>query len=104
MRYAVVVLLALSLSGCGGVVAVGGAATPGQLAVVSGNVTSVQLSSVASNGKFVQVTFVSLQTSGMTHQLTFCGNNANQFPMNTSVTVNFNPGQDCNQISVVITG
>ena len=104
MRYAVVVLLALSLSGCGGVVAIGGAASPGQLAVVSGTVTSVQLGSVASNGNLVQVTFVGFQTNFATNRLAFCGNTTNQFPMSTSVTVHFNPGQDCNVISVVVVG
>ncbi len=105
MRYAVVVLLALSLSGCGGVVAIGGAASPGNLAVVKGTVSSVQLSSVpGSSGSMVQVTFVGFQTNFNTSQVGFCGNATNQFPMNTMVTVNFNPGQDCNVISVVVVG
>lgn len=99
----VVVLLALILSGCGSVTAIGGF-TPGPMVVVSGTVSSVQISSVSGNGGMVQVTFVTLQTNGMANQLAFCGNNAGQFPMNTSVIVHFNPGQDCNVISVVITG
>ncbi len=104
MRYAVVLLLALSLTGCAGFVAVGGF-TPGPLVVVSGTVTSVQISSVAGGGgSFIEVTFVSLQTNGLNRQFAFCGNNATQFPMNTSVTVHFDPGNDCNVIAVVITG
>ncbi len=105
MRYAVVVLLALSLSGCGAMIGTGGAATPGQLSVVKGTVSSVQLSSVpGSSGSMVQVTFVGFQTNFNTSQFAFCGNATNQFPMNTMVTVNFNPGQDCNVISVVVVG
>ena len=103
MRYAVVVLLALSLAGCGGTIGIGGV-TPGYMVVVRGLVSSVQLSSVVATGGFVQVTLVGLETSGTTQQFAFCGDNSSQFPMHTSVTVNFNPGQDCNQISVVITG
>lgn len=104
MRYAVIFLLALSLCGCGAMVGTGGAATPGQLSVVKGTVSSVQLSSVPSNGGMTQVTFVGFQTNFTTSQMGFCGNVANQFPMNTSVTVNFNPGRDCNVISVVVVG
>ena len=104
MRPLWLLLLSLSLCGCGGVVAIGGAATPGELAVVKGTVSSVQLSSVPGNGGMVEVTFVGFQTGFMTSQIAFCGNSMNQFPMNTSVTVNFNPGQNCNVISVVVVG
>ncbi len=85
-------------------VGTGGAATSGQ-SVVKGTVSSVQLSSVpGSSGSMVQVTFVGFQTNFNTSQMAFCGNATNQFPMNTMVTVNFNPGQDCNVISVVVVG
>ncbi|MBZ5646230.1 MAG: hypothetical protein LAN37_03280 [Acidobacteriia bacterium] len=102
MRPLVVFVLALSLTNCGSITATGGF-TPGQMMVVSGTVSSVQVSTTSANGSMIQVTFVTLQTSGMPNQLTFCGNTASQFPMNTSVKVNFNPGQNCNQIVVVIT-
>ncbi len=86
-------------------VGIGGGASPGNLSVVKGTVSSVQLSSVAgSSGSMVQVTFVGFQTNFNTNQLAFCGNATNQFPMHTMVTVNFNPGQDCNQIAVVVMG
>ncbi len=104
MRYAIIVLLALSLCGCGAMIGTGGAATPGQLSVVKGTVSSVQLSSVPSNGGLTQVTFVGFQTNFATSQMAFCGNTVSQFPMNTMVTVNFNPGQDCNVIAVVVVG
>jgi len=103
MRYPVVLLLALSLTSCGSITAIGGF-TPGQMVVVSGTVSSVQVTTTSANGSMIQVTFVTLQTNGMSNQLTFCGDNANRFPMNTSVQVNFNPAQNCNQIVVVITG
>ncbi len=101
MRYAVSILFALSLIGCG--VSINGA-IPAPPNVVNGKVSSVQVSSVASSGSFIQVTFVTLQTSGFSNQLAFCGDAASQFPMHTSVTVNFNPGQNCNQIIVVVVG
>ena len=105
MRPFLVLLFGLFLSGCGGTVGIGGSASSGNLAVVKGTVSSVQLSSVAgSSGSMVQVTFVGFQTNFNTSQVTFCGNTTNQFPMNTMVTVNFNPGRDCNVISVVVVG
>jgi len=101
MRSLVALLLALSLTGCGGVTAFGFHTDMG---AVSGTVSSVHVSMVSGNGGFIQVTFVTLQTNGFSNQLAFCGDTAAQFPMNTSVTVKFNPGQNCNQIIVVITG
>lgn len=93
--------LALFLTSCGGITAIG---FHSDMRAVSGTVSSVQLSAVSGNGGFIQVTFVTLQTNGFPNQFAFCGNNVGQFPMNTSVTVKFNPGQDCNQIVVVVTG
>ncbi len=99
MRGLTAFLLALSLTGCGGLVGFNGSPS-GDPVTVSGTVTAVH---VSSDGSF-QFTFVTLATNGGPNQFTFCGNTAAQFPMNTSVTVHFNPGQNCNQIVVVITG
>lgn len=89
---------ALLLTGCGGIVAVG---FNSDMQAVSGTVSSVHVSA-SDAGAFI--TFVTLQSNGFPNQFAFCGDNAAQFPMNTSVTIRFNPGQDCNQIIVVITG
>ncbi len=108
MRYAALLLafvligsLSLPLSGCAGVTSFG---LHSDMHTVSGTISSVHVSMVSGDGGFIQVTFVTLQTNGFPNQLAFCGDAAAQFPMNTSVTVNFNPGQNCNQIIVVITG
>ena len=87
--------------GCGGVTTVG---FKSDFQTANGTVSSVQVSSIPGNGGFILVTFVTLQANGFPNQFTFCDDHASQFPMNTSVTVNFNPGQNCNQIVVVITG
>lgn len=93
----VVAFLTVSLTGCG-TFAVGFISNPGS---ATGTVSSVHLSVI--NGD-VQVTFVTLQNNGSSNQFAFCGDHVGQFPMNTSVTVRFDPGHDCNQIIVVITG
>lgn len=101
MRSLAALLLALSLASCGGVTSFGfrsGAKS------VSGTVSSVHVSTISGDSGFIQVTFVTLQTNGFPNQLAFCGDTTNQFPVNTSVTVNFNPGQNCNQIVIVVTG
>ncbi len=98
LAFALFLSLALSLAGCNGITAIG---FNSDLRAVSGTVSFVHLS-VSGDGAFI--TFVTLQTSGSSNQFAFCGDNAGQFPLNTSVTVKFNPGQNCNQIVVVIAG
>lgn len=95
---ALILVTAVALSSCGGVTAFG---FRSDLPAVSGTVSSVGLSVIDGN---VQVTVVTLQANGMSNQFAFCGDNRHRFPMNTSVTVQFNPGQNCNVIAVVITG
>ncbi|HYX68028.1 MAG TPA: hypothetical protein VE825_02765 [Terriglobales bacterium] len=95
---AFVLLSSLALTGCGGFTTVG---FRSDMQAVSGTVSSVHVSA-SNDGGFI--TFVTLQSNGSPNQFAFCGDNAGQFPMNTSVTVRFNPGQDCNVISVVIAG
>ena len=94
--------LALAITGCGGFTGVG---LKTDFHSASGTVSSVQVSTVGgSGGSSVVVTFVTLQASGSSSQFTFCGDAASRFPLHTSVTVDFNPGQDCNVISAVILG
>lgn len=91
-----VAVLILFLMGCA--ISGGFMSNPGS---ATGTVSSVHLSVI---GGDVQVTFVALRSNGFSNQLGFCCNHVAQFPMNTSVTVNFYPGQDCNQIIVIVTG
>lgn len=98
LAFALAISLALSLAGCNGITAIG---FNSDLRAVSGTVSVVHVS-FSSDGNFI--TFVTLQSNGFPNQLAFCGDNAAQFPLNTSVTVKFNPGQNCNQIVVVIVG
>lgn len=96
LAFVMVIALLPCLTGCGATVGF-----KSDLSAVSGTVSSVHVT-ISDDGS--SVTFVTLQSNGFANQLAFCGNNANQFPMNTSVTVKFNPGQNCNQIVVVIAG
>ena len=93
--------LTLVLASCAGVTSF---AAKSDFPAVSGTVSSVHLSVVSDGATSIQVTIVTLQNNGFPNQFTFCGDHSGQFPMNTSVTVNFNPGQNCNQIIVVIVG
>ena len=97
----IVSVLAIVLVSCGGTTQVGFVSN---FPAVTGSVSSVHLSVVSDGSTTIQVTVVTLQANGFPHQFTFCGDQASQFPMNTSVTVNFNPGQNCNQIIVVVAG
>jgi len=93
--------LALCCSGCSGVF-VGGAINPG-FSTVSGTVSFIQLSNVMDgSGGFVVVTFVTFQQSGAPSTVGFCGDQTSQFPMNQMVKTNFNPGQPCAGLIVVI--
>jgi hypothetical protein len=96
-------LLLLSVAGCGAVF-IGGAILPAT--TVTGSVTSVQLGSVVNSaGGTVQVTFVTLLQSSASSTIAFCSNHITQFPLNQTVSVNFNPGQPCGTIiAVVIVG
>jgi hypothetical protein len=84
-----------------GAVFVGGAIPP--TSTVVGSITSVQLGSVVNaTGGSVPVTFVTLSQSGTLTTVAFCNNQVSQFPLNQVVSVNFNPGQLCATIVVVV--
>jgi hypothetical protein len=94
-------LMFLCTTQCGSVF-VGGAIQPGT-ATVHGSITNVQLGNVISNvGSTVQVTFVTFLQGGAFTTLGFCNNQINQFPLNQTVNVNFNPGQSCATLIVVV--
>ncbi|SRR6266404_149793 len=92
--------LLMAATGCGSVF-IGGAIQPAT--IVRGSVTSVQLGNVLNqSGGTVQVTFVTLLQSSALTTIPFCNNQTNQFPLNQTVSVNFNPGQPCATIIVVV--
>jgi len=92
----VLVLALLLLStGCGNVF-VRGAIQPGS--TVQGSVSTVQLGTEET----VQVTFVTLLQDGTSSTIGFCGDQSALFPLDQTVRVNFNPGQPCATVIVVV--
>ena len=101
-RLAAVLLLAVTLAGCGGVTSFSFFSNPG-LARTSGLVSIVHFTVVSGpGGTFVNVTVVTLVQNGFSNTTDFCGDVRNDFPMNTFVNVNFNPGQPCATVVQVI--
>jgi hypothetical protein len=98
MRTLIAVLLAALLSllpGCDAVFVAGFVST----STVTGTVSIVGLT-VTDFG--TQVTFVTLVQSTITHDFNFCGNVVNQFPIGSTVRVNFTPGTSCSSNLVVV--
>ena len=101
-RLAVVVLLAVVLVGCSGVTSFrvfsnsASASTSGLVSIVHFTLVS------GPGGTFFNVTIVTLVQNGFSNTTDFCGDVRNQFPMNTFVTVSFNPGQPCATVVQVI--
>lgn len=91
-----VVSLLLFCAGCGKVF-VRGAIESGS--TIQGLVASVQLGSVRYGT--VQVTFVTFLQSGTSTTVGFCGDQTSLFPMDQTVTVDFNPGPPCATVIVV---
>ena len=95
-------VLLIGLVGCGGIVIQSDGVLGGGTTSFSGFVSIVQLSSIAHNGTFISVTVVTLLHSGTATHLTFCGNMASQFPVNTSVRVDFVSATPCSTAQLVI--
>jgi hypothetical protein len=95
------VLLLIGLAGCSGFVFVSNLPATGATSVV-GFVSIVQLGTVVHDGAFVSVTFVTFLHSGTATNLTFCGNVASQFPLNTNLRVDFVSTAPCSTTQVVI--
>jgi hypothetical protein len=92
--------LLLCATGCGSVF-IGGAIQTGSTA--RGSVSSVQIGNVVNGmGGTVQVTFVTFTQSGTFSTIGFCDDHISQFPLNQTVSVNFNPGQFCATIIVLV--
>ena len=92
-------LIALSLlyaTACGNVFVGGALRTP---STFEGTVGLVQLSDVDGN---VEVTFVTFLQNGSPFTIGFCGDQISRFPHSQTVRVNFNSGQTCATVVVVI--
>ncbi len=96
LSFIVVIGLILSCAGCGAFF-IGGAITTGS--TFQGTVSVAQLSAVNAN---VQVTFVTFLHNGSSSRMTFCGNQISLFPPNQTVQVNFNSGQPCATLLLVV--
>ena len=96
-----VLLLSLFLlsAGCGNVF-VRGAIEAGS--TIQGSVSVVQLGNTLNGMETVQVTFVTLLQNGTSSTIGFCGDQSVLFPLDQTVRVNFNPGQACATIVVVV--
>ena len=93
-------LLLMVSTGCGNVF-IRGAINPGS--TMTGAVTFVQLGNVLNgSGGTVQVTFVTFLQSGFSSTFGFCDDQRSRFPVDQTVRVNFNPGQPCATILVVV--
>ena len=93
-----VVALLLLCPGCGNVFVRGAI----NFSTISGFVSIVQLTTVIDDGSSVLVTFVTFLQQGTSTTMGFCGDQTSQFPLNQMVTTNFNPGQPCATLIVVI--
>ena len=96
-----VLLLSLLLfsTGCGNVF-VRGAIETGS--TIQGSVSIVQLGNTLNGMETVQVTFVTLLRNGASSTIGFCGDQTDLFPLDQTVRVNFNPGQPCSTVIVVV--
>jgi hypothetical protein len=96
LSFVVVVGSLISSAGCGAVF-VGGAITTGS--TIQGTVSIVQLVDVNGN---IQVTFVTFLQNGFSSSMNFCGNQISSLPLNRIVQVNFNSGQPCATLVLVV--
>jgi hypothetical protein len=92
-------LMWVSLCGCGAVVRVQGALPLG-VENVSGLVSGIQVTTIQ-NGTMIVTIVTFKETPGFT-TTTFCGNLLSQFPVNSFAQVNFQPGQFCSTVVVIV--
>ncbi len=101
------VVFCILLSGCGGWT-VSASSDPGAAGTsfASGTVSIVQLTFGSDgNGNSITVTAVTLLQNRSAQDLTFCGSQVGQFPVNAFVTANYTAGTTCSTlISVTVRG
>lgn len=101
------VLLCMVLAGCSGTVFISAFSDPGAAGTnfATGTVSIVHLTFVSDgNGSSITVTVVTLLHNRGAQDLTFCGSQVNQFPMDTFITVNYTPGSTCSTLIAVKRG
>ena len=93
----------LFLTGCG-TVRVAGVLNASNVSVVSGTVSFVQVTVlIDGKGTSTDVTVVTLLMPLARNTFTFCGNQASQFAMNTSVQISFtSAGESCADLVAVL--
>jgi len=92
----VVSLTGMLVSGCGTVVVRGAINLP---ATSSGFVSIVHFTFVSDGeGGQTSVTVVTLLSAGRAQELTFCGSQVSQFPMNKVVTAKYTHGPNCSTL------
>jgi hypothetical protein len=95
-----VVSLLFFSTGCGNVFFRGDIQTG---STIQGSVSVVELGNILNGiGETIQVTFVTFLENGTSSTLTFCDDQTTLFPLDQTVRVNFNPGQPCSTIIVVV--
>jgi hypothetical protein len=100
-----IVVLAVLLDGCGGVVFFIGTGPNQTTLIVSGTCTSVQLVNiVGTDGVLVTATSVTLFDRGTSRTFQFCGDVGSQFPINSFVTVHYTNASSCLVPTVVLPG
>jgi hypothetical protein len=92
--------LLIASTGCGNIFIRGALNTD---STMTGSVTFVQLGNVLNgNGGTVPVTFVTFVQNGVSSTIGFCDDQRSLFPLDQGVRVNFNPGQPCATILIVV--
>jgi uncharacterized protein YceK len=98
---ALVLVSSLLLAGCGAIV-VRGALNQGSTVTASGVVSVVRLTFASDDkGGSITVTVVTLLQTGSAQDLTFCGSQVSQFPMDAFVTAKFTTGTTCSTLLTV---
>src|SRR4029077_4283999 len=69
---------------------------------IQGSDTVVQLGNTLNGMETVQVTFVTLLQNGTSSTIGFCGDQSVLFPLDQTVRVNFNRGQSCAPVIIVV--
>lgn len=90
-----VLTLLLFATGCGDVFFSGAIKTG---STIQGSVSQVQFGATGN----LQVTFVTFVTNGTPLTMAFCGDQRTQFPLGDTVRVDFNPGQPCASVILVV--
>jgi len=94
-------VLSLLLSGCGAF----SVSAFTNFGIASGTVSIVRVTIITDgHGDSTTVTIVTLLQLGSGRDWTFCGSQVSQFPINSFVTVNYNPGTSCATLISVAVG